>query len=184
MNAAASRPLRQPRCHPRRCGDGHFGDEHCLASPIRISGYFNPLASGAASGGDIAIWAFNFVLHRQQDARACSRMLFGASTLLVMERAAASGRNPARKPLCAHGLAVHVFGLIHYYLIWFGDILTLYAACGLLLYFFRDLSIRALLWWALGFAADFNGSISWPILGLFRPVSEAATVARPKCRRT
>ena len=114
-----------------------------------ISGYFNPLASGAASQGDIATWAFNFVLIDSK-MRGMFSMLFGASTLLVMERAAASGRNPARSHYARMGW-LFAFGLIHYYLIWFGDILTLYAACGLLLYFFRNLSIRALLWWALGF---------------------------------
>ena len=32
-----------------------------------------------------------------------------------------------------------VIGLIHSYLIWWGDILVLYAECGLFLYFFRNL---------------------------------------------
>ena len=30
-----------------------------------------------------------------------------------------------------------VIGLVHAYLIWSGDILVLYAECGLFLYFFR-----------------------------------------------
>ena len=116
-----------------------------------ISGYFNPLASGTASSVDIATWAFNFVLIDSK-MRGLFSVLFGASTLLVMERAAASGRSAARSHYARMGW-LFVFGLVHYYLIWFGDILTLYAACGLLLYFFRNLSIRALLWWALGFLA-------------------------------
>jgi uncharacterized protein len=114
-----------------------------------ISGYFNPIASGAASGGDIATWAFNFIFIDSK-MRGMFSLLFGASTLLVMERAAASGRDPAHSHF-ARMAWLFMFGLIHYYLIWFGDILTLYAVCGLLLYFFRDLSIRALLWWAAGF---------------------------------
>ena len=44
-----------------------------------------------------------------------------------------------------------VFGLIHFYFIWFGDILSLYALCGLLLFFFRNLSARALVRWGIGF---------------------------------
>ena len=38
-----------------------------------------------------------------------------------------------------------MIGLVHSYLIWIGDILVLYAQCGLLLYFFRNLRPRTLL---------------------------------------
>src|SRR3546814_5812548 len=82
--------------------------------------------------------------------RGLFSLLFGASTLLVIERAAAQGRSPA----AAHYDRMKwlaLFGLAHFYLIWFGDILFLYAMCGLLLFLFRNLSIRALLWWAAGF---------------------------------
>ncbi len=44
-----------------------------------------------------------------------------------------------------------VIGLVHAYLIWSGDILVLYAECGLLLYFFRNLAPRTLI--ILGIAA-------------------------------
>ena len=121
-----------------------------VAFAYPISGYFNPLASGEASGSDIVTWAFNFIFIDSK-MRGMFSLLFGASTLLVMERAAASGRDPARSHYARMGW-LFVFGLVHYYLIWFGDILTLYAACGVLLYFFRNLSIRALLVWATGFA--------------------------------
>ncbi|MBA4747943.1 MAG: DUF418 domain-containing protein [Sphingopyxis sp.] len=120
-----------------------------VAFAYPISFYFNPLASGAASAADLATWAFNFVLIDSK-MRGLFSMLFGASTLLVMERAAAGGRDPARSHFARMGW-LFVFGLVHFYLIWPGDILTLYAACGVLLYFFRNLSIRALLWWAGGF---------------------------------
>ena len=42
-----------------------------------------------------------------------------------------------------------VFGLLHFYLIWFGDILVAYALTGLLLFFFRNLSVRALIIWGV-----------------------------------
>ena len=44
-------------------------------------------------------------------------------------------------------------GCVHAYLIWSGDILVLYAECGLLLYFFRNLAPRTLI--ILGIAALF-----------------------------
>src|SRR3546814_15551271 len=73
-----------------------------------------------------------------------------------------------------------LFGLAHFYLIWFGDILFLYAMCGLLLFLFRNLSIRALLWWAAGFFlldfARFFGMGS----GLVAAASGAAPVMRDR----
>ena len=120
-----------------------------VAFAYPISFYFNPLASGSASAADMATWAFNFVLVDSK-MRGMFSVLFGASTLLVMERAAAGGRNPVTSHY-ARMFWLFLFGLVHFYLIWPGDILTLYAACGVLLYFFRNLSIRALLWWAAGF---------------------------------
>ena len=42
-------------------------------------------------------------------------------------------------------LVLLAIGLVHSYLIWMGDILVLYAECGLLLYFFRNLRPRTLI---------------------------------------
>lgn len=120
-----------------------------VAFAYPISFYFNPLASGSASAADITTWAFNFIFVDSK-MRGMFSMLFGASSLLVMERAAAGGRNPVTSHFARMGW-LFVFGLVHFYLIWPGDILTLYAACGVLLFFFRGLSVRALLWWAAGF---------------------------------
>ena len=39
-----------------------------------------------------------------------------------------------------------MFGLVHAYLIWHGDILVTYALCGFLLYPLRNLAPRRLLW--------------------------------------
>src|SRR3546814_13152481 len=82
--------------------------------------------------------------------RGLFSLLFGASTLLVIERAAAQGRSAAAAHY-ARMIWLALFGLAHFYLIWFGDILFLYAICGLLLFVFRNLSTKALLGWAAGF---------------------------------
>ena len=94
------------------------------------AGYFNPLAWGGDDPLNLWVWTVNFVLVDGK-MRAMFSMLFGASALLVIERANACGQN---------GLTVHLrrmaalfaFGLLHYYFIWDGDILTLYAAIGTL----------------------------------------------------
>jgi uncharacterized protein len=110
--------------------------------------YLNPAAYGTNGPADLASWAFSFVLIDGK-MRGLFSFLFGASLLLVVERAEASGRNPA---------AVHysrmiwllVFGLIHFYLIWSGDILSLYAPVGMAAYFFRRASPTVLIGAALG----------------------------------
>ena len=114
-----------------------------IAFAMIEAAYFNPGAYGGASGADLALWAANMVLIDGK-MRSLFSMLFGASMLLVIERADASGQS---------GTAVHIrrmlvllgFGLIHYFFIWFGDILTLYAVCGLVAFLFRRLPSRTLL---------------------------------------
>jgi len=110
--------------------------------------YFNPAAYGGDQGLDWFAWAFNFIFVDSK-MRGLFSVLFGASTLLVMERALASSRRPALAHYARMGWLL-VFGLIHFYLIWWGDVLVLYAMCGMLLYFFRNLSVRALRRWAIG----------------------------------
>ena len=110
--------------------------------------YFNPTAYGGDEGLDWLAWAFNFVFVDSK-MRGLFSVLFGASTLLVMERALASARRPAIAHFSRMAWLL-VFGLIHFYFIWWGDILVLYAMCGALLFFFRNLSVKALRRWAVG----------------------------------
>ena len=109
--------------------------------------YANPAAYGGDSGLDLASWAFNFLIFDGK-MRGLFSILFGASTLLVIERATAAGRGGA-KAHYARMLVLLGFGLVHFYFIWFGDILALYALCGMLLYFVRNKSPRALVRWAV-----------------------------------
>ncbi len=116
-----------------------------FAGPFQA--YMNPTVYGAEGPADFASWAFSFILIDGK-MRGLFSFLFGASTLLVIERAEATGESAAK----VHYLRMVwllVFGLIHFYLIWFGDILSLYALCGLLLFFFRKLSVRALIIWGV-----------------------------------
>ena len=56
--------------------------------------YFNPSIYGGHTGGNFAIWATNMVLIDGK-MRTLFSMLFGASMLLVIERAEAAGRSGA-----------------------------------------------------------------------------------------
>jgi uncharacterized protein len=91
--------------------------------------YFSPAAYGGTSVADVMSWAIMSVLVDAK-MRGLFSMLFGASMLLVYQRAETAqgnGKTVHRRRM----LWLLLFGLIHYYLIWFGDILTLYAMCGL-----------------------------------------------------
>lgn len=120
-----------------------------LAFAMPFPAYVNPAAYGGDTGVNLASWFASFVLIDGK-MRGLFSILFGASTLLVIERATAAGRGGA----ASHYMRMLIllgFGLIHFYFIWFGDILALYALCGMLLYFFRKLSPKALVGWAIGF---------------------------------
>ncbi len=113
-----------------------------IAFAMIEAAYFNPAAYGGRTGADLFVWAANMLLVDGK-MRTLFSMLFGASMLLVVERAEASGRSGwwthFRRMIVLLG-----FGLLHYYFIWFGDILTLYAISGLLAFRFRSLSPRGL----------------------------------------
>lgn len=92
--------------------------------------YVDPNFAGGAEGANWWSWAIVFVL-ADGKMRGLFTMLFGASTALVAERALASGESPARVHY-ARTASLFAIGLVHAYLIWAGDILTLYAVCGAL----------------------------------------------------
>jgi uncharacterized protein len=132
--------------------------------------YFNPAAYGGHSGANLALWATNMVVIDGK-MRTLFSMLFGASMLLVIERAERSGRSGwwthFRRMIVLLG-----FGLVHYYFIWFGDILTLYALSGLVAFLFRRMSPEKLI--ALGVSFMLANMI---LFGLFLYGQHAADIA-------
>ena len=90
-----------------------------------------------------ASWVFSFILIDGK-MRGLFSFLFGASLLLVVERAEAGGRNPALVHYSRMAWLL-VFGLIHFYLIWWGDILSLYAPIGMIAFLFRRFDTRQLI---------------------------------------
>ncbi len=111
--------------------------------------YDNPLRGGGFEGLDRVIWFFNHLVFEGKMMTIFS-MLFGAGLVLMGERAAARG---ARVGWVYYRrvLWLLLFGLVHAYLIWDGDILVLYAECGLFLHLFRNQTPRTLI--LLGIAA-------------------------------
>lgn len=110
--------------------------------------YVSPRAYGGETASDIAAWAFGFILFDGK-MRGLFSILFGASMLLIIDRAEAAGQEP--RSIHYRRMAwLAIFGLCHYYFIWWGDILFLYAAVGCVAFRFRKWEARRLIKWALG----------------------------------
>lgn len=117
-----------------------------VAFAMPQSAYLNPRAYGGAEGADLAVYLVNFVLFDGK-MRGLFSFLFGASMLLVIERAEAK-RESAMRVHYARMAWLLVFGLAHLWLVWWGDILTLYALVGMIAYACRNLPVPRLV--ALG----------------------------------
>jgi uncharacterized protein len=126
-----------------------------IAFAMIDAAYLNPPAYGGWHGADLGLWAANMLVIDGK-MRTLFSMLFGASTLLVIERAEAAGQSGPRVHI-RRMLVLLGFGLIHFYLIWFGDILTLYAVSGLVAFLFRRLPVERLA--ALGAAFLLGGML-------------------------
>lgn len=99
--------------------------------------YFNPLAQTApVRTADLLLYAGNFLLFDGK-MRGLFSLLFGASLLLLAER---TSPGLVRRRL---GWLL-LFGAIHFFFIWWADILVGYALIGFLALAFRDASPRAL----------------------------------------
>ena len=109
--------------------------------------FVNPLVASHASDLDVASWAANFILFDGK-MRGLFSLLFGASTALVIERAIAGDQSAAKVHFFRMAWLA-VFGLIHFFFIWFGDILFLYAGAGCVLFLFRNWSAQRLLKWGV-----------------------------------
>jgi len=105
--------------------------------------YMNPLAMGGDGAIDLATW---FVTHVFFDQKfmAIFSMLFGAGIALMSERAEAAGA-PFGPVFFRRQFWLLVIGLLHAYLLWFGDILFHYAVVGCCAYFLRRRSAVALI---------------------------------------
>ncbi len=113
-----------------------------VAFSMPEAAYMNPRAYGGATGADLIVYLVNYVLFDGK-MRGLFSVLFGASTLLVIERAEAAGKRPARIHY-ARMFWLLVFGYAHLLLIWWGDILIHYAMIGMILWFFRKMAIHRL----------------------------------------
>jgi uncharacterized protein len=97
--------------------------------------YVNPLAYGNEGPLDFASWLLSFLIFDGK-MRGLFTFLFGASLLLVIERAEAKAESGDSVHFRRMGWLAAI-GLLHYYFIWHGDILFGYAIAGITAWFFR-----------------------------------------------
>ena len=118
-----------------------------VAFAMPFNAYMNPMAFGMEGTADYVSWVASFIFVDGK-MRGLFSFLFGAGMLLVIEKAEAAGENQASVHF-RRMIWLLVFGLLHLYLIWFGDILTGYALVGMIAWFFRGMSPRSLVRWGI-----------------------------------
>ena len=129
------------------------------AFSMPMSAYYNPTVFGDFTGINHTTW---FISHLFFDQKFMSlfSILFGIGILIFAERADQKEGHSGKRHYIRMAW-LFVFGMLHAYLIWWGDILVMYAISGCLAYLFRDAKIKTLLWSSLGLI-----SIVWLMLAL------------------
>lgn len=95
--------------------------------------YMNPLAVGEVTSTDMTTWFITHIVADQKFYTLFS-ILFGAGIMLMAQRASSKGVSPT--PIHMKRMVwLLVFGLVHGFFIWYGDILTTYALMGFWVYF-------------------------------------------------
>ena len=133
---------------------------------VNIAGFAGPIAStdtpaltygalGPATRADEVAFAMVFLVFEGK-MRAIFSMLFGASMLLFMGRAEAAGRNGTWLQLRRLGWLA-LFGWLHYMLLWWGDILFVYALAGMLALPARRMPVGVMVGFALLMFALWHG---------------------------
>ncbi|WP_430811403.1 MULTISPECIES: DUF418 domain-containing protein [unclassified Carboxylicivirga] len=108
-----------------------------------FTAYINPTAYGDLNGLNLWVWILSHILASEKFLSIFS-LLFGAGIILMYERRKQEGKAPGL--LQYYRLFwLFIFGMLHAYLIWYGDILVTYSLCGAFVYLFRKMKPRGLL---------------------------------------
>ena len=137
--------------------------------------YFNPTAYGDLSGINFFTWLVGYLFVDQKFLSMFS-LLFGAGICLFADRVEArSGRSAGLHYRRMFWLLV--FGLVHAYFLWSGDVLVTYALCGSVLFFLRHRSPRTLV--VIGLAVFSVASVIYIAIGMtteFIPEKDVADI--------
>ena len=112
---------------------------------LPLNAYIDPTIAGGHTGLNLAFWYANQIFFEGK-MRALFSMLFGAGAVLLTLRAEErDGGVRVADIYYRRTLWLIVFGLLHAYLIWFGDILYAYGVVGLMLFPLRKVRPAPLL---------------------------------------
>jgi uncharacterized protein len=106
-----------------------------------------PVFSGPHWVANTTVWFLRWIL-AEGKMRALFSMLFGAGVILLTQRAEARGAGIRVADIYTRrNMWLVVFGMLHGYLIWSGDILFYYGTAALLFLFpFRNVRVKRLMW--------------------------------------
>jgi uncharacterized protein len=114
-----------------------------FSGPLEM--YTNPLMVGNHRTYNLVAWLIRWILFEGK-MRAMFSMLFGAGVILLTERAERRGSRNIADIFLRRNMWLALFGIVHCYLIWIGDILYWYGITALLfLYPCRKVRPRNLL---------------------------------------
>ncbi len=113
------------------------------AFAMPLPAYANPLLMGGTDTLNLGTW-FSTHIFVDQKFLSIFAMLFGAGIVLMTGRAEAGGVKFGRI-YYRRQFFMMLFGMIHAYFLWIGDILFMYAMVGMFAYLFRKLAPRTLL---------------------------------------
>lgn len=144
--------------------------------------YMSPGVYGGHSGANLISWFVSYTIFDGK-MRGLFSLLFGASMLLIAERAAAKGESAA-KVHYSRMIWLALFGLAHFFFIWFGDILFLYASVGCVAFLFRKWQPKTLMRSGIGIYAVgallFSGAMGGMVYSQYRAQQPDATAKEIK----
>jgi uncharacterized protein len=131
-----------------------------FAMPLAVRS--NPTVYGNLRGADGAVWLATYVL---ADGKfiAIFAMLFGAGIAMLAARREAAGL-PTALPHYRRMATLLLIGLLHAYLLWYGDMLVTFALCGALVFLHRELAPTRLIIAGiviLGVAPLLSSGLAW-----------------------
>ncbi len=109
--------------------------------------YFNPTTFGDFTGINFGVWLFSHLFADMKFMTIFS-MLFGAGIVMMCQRVEQRGDSPS----CVHYRRIGwllVFGLVHAYLLWHGDILVWYSLTAFIAYMFWRVRPAWLVFWSM-----------------------------------
>ena len=110
------------------------------AFSMPLAAYSNPHAWGDLTGANYAVWLVSRLFFDSKFISIFS-MLFGAGIAMMAAREV-----PGQQAIYFRRYAILlVIGLLHAYLLWYGDVLAFYAVCAFILYPFRHKAVSTLL---------------------------------------